>query len=116
MKTSGEEAFDARVDQTSEVTRALDEQMIEMVAASPAGLIAQVELLVGTGERELAARVGEPVDDELADQLLASITAGIKALAAPPSAFRPRHGEDAGGVDPIFAAIEAHRALVKGAR
>ena len=81
-ETIGEEAWDARVSETNEVTHVLDEQIVDTVATSPAGLIAQVELLVATGERELAARVGEPVDDELADQLLASIIAGIKALAA----------------------------------
>jgi hypothetical protein len=80
----GEEAFDARVDQTSKVTRALDERMVDMVAASPAGLIAQVELLVvATGKREQSARVGEPVDDDLVDPLAASIVAGIKVLTAP---------------------------------
>jgi hypothetical protein len=70
------------VDQTSEVTRALDERMVDMVATSPAGLIAQVELLVDNGGPEPAARVGEPVDEDLEDRLLQSIIAGIKALAA----------------------------------
>jgi hypothetical protein len=59
------------------------ERMVDMVALSPAGLIAQVELLASTGMREQTGRVGEPIDDELADQLLASIIAGIRALAAP---------------------------------
>jgi hypothetical protein len=79
----GDQAFDARVDQTSEVTRALDERMVDMVAASPAGLIAQVELLAAEGKREQSARVGEPVDDDLIDRLAASIVDGIKALVAP---------------------------------
>jgi hypothetical protein len=77
------DSFDARVDQTSEVTRALDERMVDMVAASPAGLIAQVELLAAEGKREQSARVGEPVDDDLIDRLAASIVDGIKALVAP---------------------------------
>jgi hypothetical protein len=74
------------VDQTSEMTRALDERMVEMVAAPPAGLIAQVELLAADGKPELAARVGEPVEDDLVQPLAASIVAGIKALAAPAAA------------------------------
>ena len=82
-ETIGEEAWDARVSETNEVTHVLDERMVDMVALSPAGLIAQVELLASTGMREQTARVGEPIDDELADQLLASIIAGIRALAAP---------------------------------
>jgi hypothetical protein len=83
-ETLGEEAFDARVHQTNEATHVLDERMVDMVAASPAGLIAQVELLVAEGGREQSAfRVGKPIDDDLVDPLAASIIAGIKALAVP---------------------------------
>jgi hypothetical protein len=78
-ETIGGEARDARVSETNEVTHVLDERIVDMVGASPAGLIAQVDLLVATGLVDQP----QPIDDDLVDRLAASIVAGIKALAAP---------------------------------
>jgi hypothetical protein len=69
-----EDAFDALVSETNELSHALDEQIVETVATSPAGIIAQVELLAQS-EHPLAD------DDEMVDRLVASIMSGLLATA-----------------------------------
>jgi hypothetical protein len=67
-----EDAFDELVRKTVKTSNALDEQIVDMVATSAAGLIAQVDLLA-TDEHSL-------VNGELVDHLVASIREGIVRL------------------------------------
>jgi hypothetical protein len=71
-ETLGEDAFGALVSKTGEASDALDEQISDMVATTPAGLAAQVELL---------ADDEDVIDEDLADRLLASIRAGIRGIS-----------------------------------
>jgi hypothetical protein len=71
-----EEAFNALVDATREASDLLDEEIVDAVATSKAGVIAQVELLVGDEDGNIAD------DGELVDRLAASIKAGILATQA----------------------------------
>jgi hypothetical protein len=70
--TLGEDAFGALVSKTGEASDALDEQIADMVATTPAGLTAQVELL---------ADDEDVIDEDLADRLLASVRAGIRGIS-----------------------------------
>jgi hypothetical protein len=76
IRELSEEAFDTLVSETGEASDALDDRIVDIVAASPAGVIAQVQLLASRGKR------GEeqPVDDDLTDRLAAPIAAGIRAI------------------------------------
>jgi hypothetical protein len=84
--TPNSDAFDAIVDETAEACGALEEQIVDTIATTRAGLIAQVELLA---VEETAGRL----DEEMTGRLRALITAGIMSVCReagrPPAEQRP---------------------------
>jgi hypothetical protein len=84
--TPDSDAFDAIISETAEACEALEEQIVDTIATTRAGLIAQVELLA---VEETAGRLGE----ETTGRLRASITAGIMSIcreaSRPPAQQRP---------------------------
>jgi hypothetical protein len=84
--TPDSDAFDAVINEMAEACEAVEEQIVDTIATTRAGLIAQVELLA---VEETAGRL----DEEMTGRLRASITAGIMSVCReagrPPAEQRP---------------------------